>query len=64
MRSSERVELVELRRENARRELVHRYRFPDRATARRAIFTWINRYNQLRLHSSLGFLPPSEWENQ
>jgi transposase InsO family protein len=47
-----------------KRELVHRYRFPDRATARRAIFAWINRYNQLRLHSSLCYLPPIEWENQ
>jgi transposase InsO family protein len=47
-----------------KRELVHRYRFPDRATARRAIFAWINRYNQLRLHSSLGYLPPIEWENK
>ena len=47
-----------------KRELVHRYRFPDRADARRAIFAWINRYNQLRLHSSLRYLPPIEWENQ
>ncbi len=46
-----------------KRELVHRYRFNDRATARRAIFAWINRYNQLRLHSSLGYRPPLEWEN-
>lgn len=45
-----------------KRELVHRYRFADRASARRAIFTWINRYNQHRLHSSLGYLPPIEWE--
>jgi putative transposase len=45
-----------------KRELVHRYRFPDRATARRAIFAWINRYNHRRLHSSLGYLPPLEWE--
>lgn len=47
-----------------KRELVHRYRFPDRATARRAIFAWINRYNQRRLHSSLGYVPPVEWEQQ
>lgn len=46
-----------------KRELVHRYRFPDRATARRAIFAWINRYNTRRLHSSLGYFPPLKWEN-
>jgi putative transposase len=45
-----------------KREVVHRYRFIDRATARRAIFAWINRYNHRRLHSSLGYLPPIEWE--
>jgi putative transposase len=45
-----------------KRELVARYRFPDRASARRAIFAWINRYNRLRLHSSLGYIPPIEWE--
>ena len=31
-----------------KRELVHRYRFPTRADARRAIFAWINRYNTRR----------------
>ncbi len=46
-----------------KRELVQRHRFCDRASARRAIFAWINRYNQLRLHSSLGYVPPIEWEN-
>jgi putative transposase len=45
-----------------KRELVHRYRFEDRATARRAIFAWINTYNHRRLHSSLGYMPPAEWE--
>jgi transposase InsO family protein len=47
-----------------KREIVHRYRFPDRASARRAIFAWINRYNHQRLHSSLGYLPPIEWEQR
>lgn len=47
-----------------KRELVHRYRFPDRASARRAIFAWINRYNSHRLHSSLGYLPPIKCEQQ
>lgn len=46
-----------------KRELVHRYRFADRATARRAIFAWINTYNHRRLHSSLGYQPPVEWEH-
>jgi transposase InsO family protein len=46
-----------------KRELVHRYVFPDRASARRAIFAWINRYNTRRRHSSLGYIPPVEWEN-
>ncbi len=45
-----------------KRELVHRYRFRTRAEARRAIFAWINRYNTRRLHSSLGNIPPTEWE--
>lgn len=47
-----------------KRELVHRYQFPDRASARRAIFAWINRYNTSRRHSSLGYIPPINWENQ
>ena len=47
-----------------KREVVHRYRFATRADARRAIFAWINRYNHHRLHSSLGYVPPVEWEQQ
>jgi putative transposase len=47
-----------------KREVVHRYRFATQADARRAIFAWINRYNQRRLHSSLGYLPPIEWEQR
>jgi putative transposase len=47
-----------------KRELVSRYHFCDRATARRAIFAWINRYNTHRRHSTLGYIAPIEWENQ
>ncbi|MCP4960628.1 MAG: IS3 family transposase, partial [Actinomycetia bacterium] len=46
-----------------KRELVSRYRFEDRAGARRAIFAWINRYNTRRLHSSLDYRSPIDWEN-
>jgi putative transposase len=45
-----------------KRELVSRYRFATRTEARRAIFAWINRYNTRRRHSSLGYIPPLEWE--
>jgi len=47
-----------------KRELVSRCRFTSRAEARRAIIAWINHYNAVRLHSSLGNLPPIEWELQ
>jgi putative transposase len=47
-----------------KRELVHRHRFATRAQARRAIFGWINTYNHRRLHSSLGYIPPIEWEQR
>ena len=47
-----------------KRELVNRYQFPDRATARRAIFAWINHYNTSRRHSTLDYIPPNQWENQ
>lgn len=47
-----------------KRELVHRRRFHTRAEARQAIFAWINYYNRTRLHSTLGYLPPIEWEHR
>ena len=46
-----------------KREVIHRYRFATRADARRAIFRWINWYNTQRLHSTLGYMPPIEWEH-
>ena len=45
-----------------KRELVSRCRFESRAEAARAIIRWINHYNSVRLHSSLGNVPPIEWE--
>ncbi len=45
-----------------KRELVHRYRFEDRAGARRKIFAWTNRYNNTRLHSSLNYQTPVAYE--
>lgn len=45
-----------------KRELVHRRRFATRAEARRAIVAWISYYNAARMHSSLGYLTPIEWE--
>lgn len=45
-----------------KRELISRYRFASRAQARRVIIAWINHYNAVRRHSSLGNLPPIEWE--
>jgi len=45
-----------------KRELVHRCRFATRAQARRAIIAWINHYNAVRRHSTLGNVPPVEWE--
>lgn len=45
-----------------KRELVHRYRFKTRREAVTAIEAWIRRYNNVRLHSSLDYVPPLEWE--
>ena len=45
-----------------KRELVSRSRFETRAQARHAITTWITHYNAVRLHSSIGNVPPIEWE--
>jgi putative transposase len=45
-------------------ELVHRARWPTRAEARTAVFAWIAWYNRCRLHSTNGYLPPIEWEQQ
>jgi len=43
-------------------ELVDRTDYATKAEARRAIFAWIARYNNRRLHSTCGMLPPVVYE--
>ena len=45
-----------------KRECVNGQIYRTRAEARRAIFAWINRYNHRRIHTTLGGLTPTEWE--
>ena len=46
-----------------KRELIHRHSWPNRQTARTAIFEYIEGfYNTRRRHSALGHLNPSEYE--
>jgi transposase InsO family protein len=46
-----------------KRELVSRSQYATRDDARRAIFEWIEVfYNRQRLHSSLGYLSPADYE--
>jgi transposase InsO family protein len=46
-------------------ELVHHCRFTNQAEARSAVFTWIEGfYNRRRIHSTLDFVSPSDYEAQ
>jgi putative transposase len=45
-------------------ELVDRQHYRTRAEARASVFAWIHWYNQRRLHSTNGYLPPLEWEQR
>ncbi|GAB2527297.1 IS3 family transposase [Microbacterium petrolearium] len=47
-----------------KRELLEgRSTFPDQATAYRAVFRWVNRYNTRRRHSAIGNISPNAYEN-
>ena len=45
-----------------KRELVYETHFSTRAEARRAVFEWITWYNRERLHSSIAYMSPMEFE--
>lgn len=48
-----------------KRELVHRRRWATRDDARAALFEWIEgRYNRIRLHSTLDYCSPAEYEEE
>ena len=45
-----------------KRELVDIAHYSTKQEARTAIFEWIVWYNRERLHSSIGYKPPEEFE--
>jgi len=47
-----------------KRELVDDAHYATREEARVAVFEWLVWYNRERLHSSIGYLPPEEYEDQ
>ena len=44
-------------------ELVHQCQYPDRNTARRELFAYIEGYyNRARIHSAIGYITPQQAE--
>jgi transposase InsO family protein len=44
--------------------LVDRHQYRTQRQARSSIFAWIVLYNTRRLHSTLGYISPDQWENK
>jgi putative transposase len=48
-----------------KKELIRRRSWPTRRDAQSAVFAWIEAwYNRRRLHSTLGYLSPEQYENR
>lgn len=43
-------------------ELIHRYRWQSAEDVEYATAEWVSWYNNDRLHSELGYVPPAEYE--
>ncbi len=48
-----------------KKELVYQHKYASREEARQSIFRWIETfYNRTRLHSTLGYVSPEQFEQQ
>lgn len=56
--------VVEAYHKTFKRECVWQHRFATLEEATAVISAWINRYNNRRLHSSLGYLTPAAWRER
>ena len=54
--------MIESAWSSLKRELVYETHFATREEARRAVFEWMIWYNAERLHSSIAYMSPMEFE--